>query len=428
MKRTKFILISSFTIFSAVTLPAQETSESLEQENARKIAELQDAIKHSSGLEISGYIQAQWAYCNTSLDEEIPAYTSNCNTEFSKDMNNLFRVRRGRFKLHYESNNVSYVLMPDFTEKEARILDGYARYATKNQVFALQAGIFTIPFGYEVEYSSSKRESIERSRVITVCFPGYRDPGAKITLKGTSGFLSWFALDAAFFNGNGIGYESDSYKNFVGRLSWSREFSGTSLNFAASYYHGGIVHTTTGNYLFEKGKGFVHQDVSVGKVEKRLYYAISGKLTRNDRTWGATNLTAEYIWGEQPGGIEMNNNPGKGASIAGDLYNRNFSGGYVMLAQDIGRTKHTVMLKYDYFDPNTKISGNAIGALADTGAADIAYRCISLGYQFRYNDMLKFVLQYDMNRNERTSAPFDDGIFNGHIRQDVLTVRTQVKF
>ena len=380
------------------------------------------------GLEISGYIHAQWAYCNTTLEDEIPAYTSNCNTEFSENMNNLFRVRRAKFKFFYQNRNVTYVLMTDFTEKEVRILDGYLKYTTPNHLFAFQAGIFFIPFGFEVDYPSSKRESVERSRVITVCFPAYRDPGAKITLRGTSGWLSQFALDLSVCNGNGIGYESDSYKNAVGRLTWSRDFAATNLGFAASGYFGGIVHTTDSNYVFKKGLGFEHRDVAVGDAQKRRHYALSGKLTRDDKVWGATNLMAEYVWGRQPGNISMNSNPGRGTSVTGNLYNRNFAGYYVMLAQDIGKTKHTMMLKYDYFDPNTRIRGNEIGRLAGTGAADIAYRCFSLGYLFRCNDNLKFTLQYDMNDNERTSASFNGAIFNRHIKHDVLTVRAQVRF
>ncbi|MEG0655932.1 MAG: hypothetical protein RR465_02790, partial [Mucinivorans sp.] len=96
-----------------------------------------------------------------------------------------------------------------------------------------------------------------------------------------------------------------------------------------------------------------------------------------------------------------------------------------ILVQDIGRSKHSLVLKYDYYDPNTKVSGNQIGQLAGTSAADIAYSTFGVGYLFRWNNNLRLMAYYDMVSNEKTENLAD---FKGRIHQNVLTIRAQVKF
>ncbi|MEG1955172.1 MAG: hypothetical protein RR066_03880 [Mucinivorans sp.] len=95
------------------------------------------------------------------------------------------------------------------------------------------------------------------------------------------------------------------------------------------------------------------------------------------------------------------------------------------MVQDIGHSKHSIVLKYDYYDPNTKIKGDQIGALPGTGAADIAYSTFGVGYLFRWNQYIRLMAYYDMVSNER-SANLDG--YQGRIKQNVLTARVQFKF
>ncbi len=66
------------------------------------------------------------------------------------------------------------------------IKDAYLRFSApwlKNAV-ALKGGVYDRPFGFEISYSSSSRESPERSRIFQVLFPGERDLGFGLELQG----------------------------------------------------------------------------------------------------------------------------------------------------------------------------------------------------------------------------------------------------
>ena len=70
---------------------------------------------------------------------------------------------------------------------------------------SIKVGVFDRPFGYEITYSSSRRESPERSTVFTTLFPNERDLGIMLTLQAKKG-SAWniLKLDAGLFAGNGI--------------------------------------------------------------------------------------------------------------------------------------------------------------------------------------------------------------------------------
>ena len=77
------------------------------------------------------------------------------------------------------------------------------------------------------------------------------------------------------------------------------------------------------------------------------------------------------------------------------------------------------------YDPNTKISGDELGKMKSTSAADIAYTTIGLGYNYRLNANVKLTAYYDMVRHE-TSANLKG--YDDQIAQDMFTARVQIKF
>ena len=86
-------------------------------------------------------------------------------------------------------------------------------------------GLFNRPFGYDIEASSSERESPERARVFPTLFPEERDLGVKLTLQGPKNtILDFLRLDLAVIAGNGIERETDSRKDFIGRLIADKQF------------------------------------------------------------------------------------------------------------------------------------------------------------------------------------------------------------
>ncbi len=368
-------------------------------------------------LSLSGYTQVQWQLAE---DEGISAFTQ--GGSFPEYSNNRFTVRRGRIKLKYDVGIVSLVFQPDFAEKGVKIRDAYIAVTSPDKFIGGQFGAFDRPFGYEISYSSNKRETVERSRVFLSLFPGERDLGAMLRMNHKG-----FSLDAGLFNGTGVASEIDNYKDFIGRLTYSTKLGDAAVSAGVSYYNGVVVNSTQAYYAYQSDKGFKAIESEQYEGFKREYFGVGATL-RTDWGIGTTHISAEYLWGMQPGTRQYNMSliGGYDLTVTDDpLYLRNFAGGYIFWAQDIGKSKHTVVLKYDYYDPNTEIAGDDIGILVNSGAADIAYSTIGLGYNYRWNKNLRLMLQYDFVNNE--SSQYLLG-YEGRIKQNVLTVRVQAKF
>lgn len=88
----------------------------------------------------------------------------------------------------------------------------------------LMAGVFNRPFGHEIGYSTSGLESPERATIIQYFFPDERDLGAMLTLRAKeTSPIGFLRLDAGLFAGNSINRETDSRKDFIGRLGAERK-------------------------------------------------------------------------------------------------------------------------------------------------------------------------------------------------------------
>lgn len=62
------------------------------------------------------------------------------------------------------------------------------------------------------------------------------------------------------------------------------------------------------------------------------------------------------------------------------------------------------MAKYDWYDPNTKVSGQQIGATgSNLYSSDIKYTTLGLGYLFNYDQNWKFLAYADLVKNEITN-------------------------
>ena len=85
-----------------------------------------------------------------------------------------------------------------------------------------------------------------------------------------------------------------------------------------------------------------------------------------------------------------------------------------------------MIVKYDWYDPNTQEAGDDIGkANSFTSKTDIKYNTLGLGYIFNYDTNVKFVVYYDIVTNE-TSANLKG--YNNDLKDNVWTFRMQYKF
>jgi len=86
---------------------------------------------------------------------------------------------------------------------------------------------------------------------------------------------------------------------------------------------------------------------------------------------------------------------------------------------------HQLGIKYDWYDPNTRVSAGDIGRPgSNLSATDIKYSTLGFGYLCYINDNLKLVLWYDMIKNENTQLAG----YSSDLKDNTFTCRLQFRF
>ena len=161
---------------------------------------------------------------------------------------------------------------------------------------------------------------------------------------------------------------------------------------------------------------------NIGMYARRQYM---GADFQTSLYWigGVTTIRAEFIQGFQPG--TSSSSTSFAAAPSGDMFNREFNGAYFYFTQNILQSKHQIVVKYDWYDPNTSVEGTEIrGGSSKTSSADIKYTTIGLGYIFHWDHNIKIMAYYDMVTNENTKIAG----YTKDVRDNVLTLRMQYKF
>jgi hypothetical protein len=386
-------------------------------------------------IKVSGYIQAQWQHADSAGAPGVAGGT------FPANADQRFLLRRGRVKTTYEGSTSRYVLQIDVTPTGVGIKDAYATLMEPwLKTFSATAGVFDRPFGHEISYSSSTRESPERSRVFQAVFPGERDLGAKVEANPTErmGPLQYVNAKAGLFTGMGpTAQENDKERDFIGRAGFQLPLYALNLSVdgGASVYRGKatslndtVLTVGTGTFVID-GDTASHNKLatfarSVTGVDLQVYYTIPviGDLV------GGTALRGEYLWGRTPG-TKSSSGPYGAAATA--LVEREFSGWYAILVQNIG-DKVQAVVKYDVYDPNTRVSGSEIGAAgANLNTADVKFTTVGLGAVYHWDENVKLTAYYDMVENETVNAATTSNSLRPYtkdIKDNVFTARVQVKF
>jgi phosphate-selective porin len=398
MKKTLILFcLSILTFYSYSQAPEDTLNERLSNMDGKitsldeRVAVNESDLGKLTRIKLSGYIQAQWINYQDGLLK-------------NNDANNTFFVRRARLKITYEATDgLKFVLQPDFATGNLSLKDAYA-VATlpKLRTLALWAGQFNRP-NYEVEYSSSQREVMERSRVILSLYPGEREVGAKLEFTPVTLPVK---LQVALLNGNFTGNQLndvDSKKDLMARATYSLKFpgAGVGVDFGAHVYYGGLM--AKNKYILDyenvldstSTNSGSYMDKKWGGAEMQVYLDILGGLA----------LKGEYLAGKNAFAGDSKSNPNK---------TKQFSGYYAYLIKNIG-PKNQLVGRYDYFDPNTKLSGDAAGK-------DIYYKTLAVAWQFYLNENIRLSAQYAMPVNETNAANPND------IADNVFTLRMQAKF
>jgi len=450
MKTLKHALIATYVSVAACgSLSAQENAGAVSYQD---VEQLQADNTLAKKLKISGYVQVQYQKADTA------GISSFAGGNFGTGIDNRISVRRGRLKFAYDNENAQAVVQFDITEKGLGIKDAYLTVLEPwMNTVSLTTGVFDRPFGYEISYSSSTRETPERSRVFQTLFPGERDLGARLTIQAPkTSVWNFLRLDLGLMNGNGPNVETDRFKDFVGHLSAMKATSNEKIKWGvgASYYNGGFATTTANTYSIQDNggvKSYVAQTVQVGDRAKREYFGLDAQWSC-DWALGVTQIRGEFLTGTQPatasGSSSLTAANTTAVSTANlttgavttsnqgaDVYSRSFNGDYAYLIQNILETPLQAVVKYDVYDPNTKLAGDEIGAAVTTGkvagSSDIKYSTLGLGLNYRWSSNVKVMAYYDIVRNETTSNIVKSSTLSdlSHDRKDnVFTLRLQYKF
>jgi hypothetical protein len=391
-------------------------------------------------LSFSGYLQVQYQYADTS---GIQTYNGG---NFSAACNNRFMIRRGRFRMDYERKTETgftkyyFGLQFDGSERGVNIRDMFGRiYENKFHDFVVTIGMFNRPFGNELNYSSVLRESPERGRMSQILMNTERDLGAMISFEPQDKKSKWYPLkiDAGVFNGEGLTgpAEYDKFKDFISRISLRKTEIAKKifLSGGISYLNGGFRNGSKYNYsATDNGMGemLMLPDTSIKNIEMkapRIYHGADMQLSF-DNPLGKTEIRGEYVFGTQSAtyatsvtpGIPPLNKTGKADSV----FTRNFNGAYFYLLHTFLK-KHEIFLKYDWYDPNTKVSGSHINPSQSFGAADVRYNTFGCGYILYLNENVKFVFYFEHPMNEKTSHISGYGADR---KDNTYTCRVQFRF
>ena len=432
-------------------------------------------------IKISGYIQAQYQITDSAGSQGF------AGGNFAPGVDKRFILRESRLKLQYDApinekgwSTSQFVFQIDASQNGLALKDMYAKFTDPwSGWFSITAGMQNRPFGFEIVYSSSLRESPDRGRMSQIIFPGERDLGAMLTIQGTKlSNWDWIKLDLGMFNGTGAPgagasvNDFDKFKDFIGHIGLSKSYKSELIKWGlgASYYKGGFRQDVADNYKFgtdaNSVKGFMidkkKADINTSLVAqlsvKRTSVGFDGQINI-DWLPGITTLRAEYIQGKQPAtsgssaspsslpsstvttftsvttidttsGAAATTTTAKTSTIPSDIYTRNFNGAYFYFLQNIGNSPWQTIIKYDWYDPNTDIKGDEIGKSVASGfkasnATDLKYSTWGFGLAYRWDANVKLTAYYDLVTNE-TSKNLSGA--TNDIKDNVFTLRAQVKF
>jgi phosphate-selective porin len=385
-------------------------------------------------IKVGGYIQAQWQ-----LADSVNQASVNGGS-FLPTSDERLMLRRARLKTTYQGATSRYVMEIDALPTGIVIKDINAQISEPwLKAFSLTAGVMDRPFGFEVGYSSSMIELPERTRGSQILMPGEKDLGVEVEFAGTEqmGLLEHINFKAGAFTGLGSGLaENDREKDYIGRLGFTLPFYDINLAVDGGFsaYMGKVTNST--GKVAKVGK--VADSLSwvnvTGKKALELYdrnlMGVDAQVYYDIPVIGGISLRGEYWWGDW---VSVNGNTA--LYTLGDtngVYLRKVSSWYMMAVQNIGN-KNQLAVRYDMFDPNTDVEGGDIGRAKSSklNVNDAAQSTLGLGWNYFWDDAVRFTLNYDINMNEKTSKAAGGAAFtkwSDDFENNQWTVRMQVKF
>ncbi len=360
---------------------------------------MQSDLDKLKRIKISGYVQARYELNETSVDNV--GWTSSSSTAKTSNTNR-FHIRRGRVKVTYDSSPLSQavVYFDGGQDRTIRLLEAYITLKdlwTNEHIHQLSAGQFNVPFGYEIERSSSVRELPERSRAENVLFSGERDRGVTVTSQWTPQFQTVLGL----LNGGGV---NNSYfpntdptngKDFVARARYSQG----RIDGAVSYYTGR-------NSIPLAGKSYEHDKTRLG-ADAQYFYALP--------IVGGGTIRGEFYSGHEVNPDSVKALAPSQTFAAGKEKGHmatDFVGWYAMWVQNAG-DRLQFAARYDTYDPNADVEHDQ-------------YERIGLGMNFFYDGNTRVTVAYDVPMTDMKKTAPTDGYRD--LKDNFWTLQLQHKF
>lgn len=399
-----------FTVSASVAFAQEDVRTKVEELGGQvgghdeAIKELQNDVSALKKIKISGYLQAQFEKSEKAGGFVADPYDA-------KDaVKSRFNLRRSRIKIAYDGGSTQMVVQGDFSNAGFSLKDAYLDFSDPSfSMLSARVGVFNRP-NYEVEYSSSQRESPERSGVVRALYPNERDLGFMLTLAPDD----LFVLQLAGFNNTFLGPIRQTSPNFgteplyfMARLTRSLTLGDVGLDVGV---HGrfGNVRANTGRFVTaENPTTVVDTTGKAGDTYARSWFGVEAQLYYD--FLGGMKILGEYITGS-----DVNELSATGAS---PVRQRDFSGFYVMLVKNIG-TDWQFAAKYDSYMPNTAIGDDKVNV-----TSELAVSTIGVGLHNYSFSNVRLTVWYDM-----ISTATNDRILKEDPKDNQLTLRAQYKF
>lgn len=363
----------------------------------------------------SGYLQARFEYNDTSK----AGITGGNDPAKSLNANNFY-IRRGRIKFTFQPGQTSkYVIYFDASKNSVSLKEAYLdlNKLYRGHEFNLTVGQFNWPFGYEIEYSSSKRDFPERSAAENALFKGERDRGINLTYIAPK----YLQFNVGLFQGYGIDdrnftwYDPTKAKDVIARMKAKLGILdvGVSGYWGKTYASGEKAVTT---WVDTDGQG----DVDPGEVKTtsakgpiyethKTRYGADAQIYLDLLPIGSTGIRGEFYYAEDYS---------KDAKevVAG-------RGGYLWLSQPI-QTKFGLAARYDYWD----VDGNRPGmdepstGYSSTQLKSLALGTLSLAAHYYWDSYVRITTAYDIPRLLK------DGSLFSAVKDDLKDNRFTLQF
>ncbi|MCJ7577207.1 MAG: OprO/OprP family phosphate-selective porin [candidate division Zixibacteria bacterium] len=379
---------------------------------SENMATLNSDVSILKWVKISGYIQARYEYNDSSKYGVAGGY------DVSKNLNaNNFYIRRGRIKFTVQPGSFSkYVIYFDASKNTVSLKEAYVELYKTIQAynFTLTFGQFNWPFGYEIEYSSSKRDFPERSLAENNLFKGERDRGVNLTWA----FPKYLQFNAGLFQGYGIEdknftwFDPTKAKDVIARAKAKLGMVdvGVSGYWGKAYIPGSAAVPGVTTWYDKNGNGVIDPDeikttapkAAVPAVEKdKRRYGADAQVYLDVLPIGGTGIRGELY-------LAKDYNKTANDSLADEM------GWYLWLSQNI-YTKFGAAARYDYWDPNT-----------DSNAKNDATGTLSLAFHYFWDSYVRITTAYDIPHQLKESSIFSK--YSGDKKDNRFTLQFQFMF